>query len=84
MRLSKAAQAFIYRSLIILLIITSYMVECGFSAVLPYTDFYYYFDILFILPAQILIFSTFYKSTGYDYLYRIYGHYKYNFSYSLV
>ena len=84
MRLSKAAQAFMYRSMIIVLIVVSYMIECGFSAVLPYTDFYYYFVILFIVPIQILIYSTFYKSVGYDYLYRIYGHYKYNFSYSLV
>lgn len=83
-RLSKAAQAFIYRSLIITLLIVSYMFECGFTAMLPFTSFYYYFVILFIIPIQILIFSTFYKGIGFDYLYRIYGHYKYNFSYSLV
>jgi hypothetical protein len=39
---------------------------------------------LFIAPAEILIYSTFYKDVGYEYLYRIYGHYKYNFSFSLV
>ena len=31
-----------------------------------------------------MIYSTFYKDVGYEYLYRIYGHYKYNFSFSLV
>lgn len=31
-----------------------------------------------------MIYSTFYKDVGYEYLYRIYGHYRYNFSFSLV
>lgn len=84
MRLSKAAQAFFYRSLITFLILTSYMIQSGFSGQLPYTSFYYYFFMLFIAPGQILIYSTFYKDVGYEYLYRIYGHYKYNFSFSLV
>ena len=39
---------------------------------------------LFISPSCILCHSTFYKDVGYEYLYRIYGHYKYNFSFSLV
>jgi len=39
---------------------------------------------LIIAPSEILIYSTFYKDVGYEYLYRIYGHYKYNFSFSLV
>jgi len=39
---------------------------------------------LIIAPSEILIYSTFYKDVSYEYLYRIYGHYKYNFSFSLV
>jgi hypothetical protein len=39
---------------------------------------------LLIAPAEILIYSTFYKDVGYEFLYRVYGHYKYNFSFSLV
>jgi hypothetical protein len=39
---------------------------------------------LLLAPAKILIYSTFYKDVSYEYLYRIYGHYKYNFSFSLV
>lgn len=48
------------------------------------TNFYYYTFMLLLAPAKILIYSTFYKDVGYEYLYRIYGHYKYNFSFSLV
>ena len=39
---------------------------------------------LFLAPAEILIYAIFYKDYAYDYLYRIMGHYKYNFSFSLV
>lgn len=39
---------------------------------------------LFIEPLKILVFAIFYKDYAYDYLYRIFGHYKYNFSFSLV
>lgn len=39
---------------------------------------------LFIAPGEILVHSTFYKDVGYEYLYRIHGHYKYNFSFSIV
>lgn len=84
MRLSKAAQAFFYRSLISFLILFSYMIKSGFSGAIPYTDIYFYMFMIFLAPAEILIYSTFYKDYGYDYLYRIYGHYKYNFSFSLV
>ena len=39
---------------------------------------------LLIAPGEILIYSIFYKDVSYEDLYRIYGHYKYNFSFSLV
>ena len=39
---------------------------------------------LFLAPGEILIYAIFYKDYAYDYLYRIFGHYKYNFSFSLV
>ena len=84
MRLSKAAQAFFYRSLIAFLIVTTYMIQSGFSGQLPFTNFYYYMFMLVIAPLSILVFSMLYKDVGYEYLYRIYGHYKYNFSFSLV
>ena len=42
-----------------------------------------YVFMLFISPLQLFIFSCFYKQAGHDYYYRIYGHYKYNFSYNL-
>ena len=60
------------------------MIKSGFSGAIPYTDIYFYMFMIFLAPAEILIYSTFYKDYGYDYLYRIYGHYKYNFSFSLV
>ena len=84
MRLSKAAQAFYYRSLITFLILTTYMIESGFSGKLPYTNFFYYTFMLFIAPSCILVHATFFKDASYEYLYRIYGHYKYNFSFNLV
>ena len=84
MRLSKAAQAFIYRSLISFLILMTYMIMSGSSGSLPYTNFYYFMFMVFLAPCEILIYSIFYKDYAYDVLYRIYGHYKYNFSFSLV
>lgn len=39
---------------------------------------------LFLAPGEILIYAIFYKDYGYDFLYRIFGHYKYNFSFTLV
>ena len=84
MRLSKAAQAFFYRSLISFLILFTYMIKSGFSGAIPYTDVYFYMFMIFLAPIEILVYATFYKDYGYDYLYRIYGHYKYNFSFSLV
>ena len=84
MRLSKAAQAFWYRSFISFLILFTYMIKSGFSGAIPYTDVYFYMFMIFLAPLEILIYATFYKDYAYDYLYRIYGHYKYNFSFSLV
>jgi hypothetical protein len=84
MRLSKAAQAFFYRSFVTFLILVTYMIESGFSGAMPYTNFFYFVFMLFLAPGQILIYAIFYKDFGYDYLYRIFGHYKYNFSFQLV
>lgn len=84
MRLSKAAQAFIYRSIIIFLILATYIAQSGFTGSLPYTYYFYFAFMLFLSPVEILIYAIFYKDYGYDYLYRIFGHYKYNFSFTLV
>jgi len=84
MRLSKAAQAFFYRSLISFLILFSYMIKSGFSGAIPYTEIYFVAFMIFLAPCEILVYAIFYKDYGYDYLYRISGHYKYNFSFSLV
>lgn len=84
MRLSKAAMAFFYRSLLIFLILSTYMIKSGFSGAMPYTENYYFVYMLFMEPLKILVFAIFYKDYAYDYLYRIFGHYKYNFSFSLV
>lgn len=84
MRLSKAAQAFFYRSLVTFLILSTYMIESGFSGAMPYTNFYYFVFMLFLAPGEILVYAIFYKDYANDYLYRIFGHYKYNFSFSLV
>lgn len=84
MRLSKAALAFFYRSLLCFLILSTYMIKSGFSGAMPYTMTYYFTFMLFIAPLEILVYAIFYKDYAYDYLYRIFGHYKYNFSFSLV
>jgi hypothetical protein len=60
------------------------MIESGFSGAMPYTNFYYFVFMLFLAPGEILVYAIFYKDYAYDYLYRIFGHYKYNFSFSLV
>ena len=84
MRLSKASQAFFYRSFVTFLIIATYMIESGFSGAIPYSNFFYLIFMVFLAPAEILIYAIYYKDYAYDYLYRIHGHYKYNFSFSLV
>ena len=60
------------------------MIQSGFSGAMPYTNFYYFFFMLFLAPGSILVYATLYKDYGYDCLYRIYGHYKYNFSFTIV
>lgn len=40
--------------------------------------------VLILSPFEILVHSVFYKENGYDFVYRIFGHYKHNFTYSLV
>jgi len=60
------------------------MIRSGFSGAMPYTNFFYFIFMLFLAPGEILIYAIFFKDYGYDYLYRIFGHYKYNFSFSLV
>jgi len=84
MRLSKASQAFFYRSLMTFLIVVTYMTRSGFSGSIPFTDVYYFGFMIFIAPIQILVYAIFFKDYGYDNFYRIYGHYKYNFSFTLV
>jgi class 3 adenylate cyclase len=84
MRLSKAGQAFFYRSLITFLVLATYMIESGFSGAIPFTNFYYFVFMLFLAPAEILTYAIYYKDYAHDYLYRIFGHYKYNFSFTLV
>ena len=84
MRLSKAVQAFFYRSLVTFLILATYMIESGFSGAIPYTNFYYFVFMLFLAPSEILVYAIYFKDYAHDYLYRIFGHYKYNFSFTLV
>lgn len=60
------------------------MIRSGFSGAIPYTNFYYFVFMLFLAPGEILIYAIFYKDYAYDYLYRIFGHYRYNFSFTLV
>ena len=51
------------------------MLKSGFSGAIPYTQLYFLMFMLFIAPAEILVYAIFYKDYGYDYLYRISGHY---------
>ena len=60
------------------------MVENGFSGSLGVTGFYYFMFVILLSPIEILIYSLFYKDYAYDHYYRIFGHYKLIFSYSLV
>ena len=62
----------------------TYFIQSAFSAALPFTDSYYFIMMLILTPFQILIFAIFYKDYGNEYYYRIFGHYKYNFSFTLV
>ena len=60
------------------------MIESGFTSTIPYTYYFYLVFMLILAPLEILVYSIFYKNFANDYLYRIFGHYKYNFSFTLV
>ena len=60
------------------------MLNSGFSGAIPYKNTYFTIFMIFLAPIEILLYSIFFKDYGYDILYRIYGHYKYNFSFTLV
>jgi len=66
------------------LIVVTYMTRSSFSGSIPFTGVYYFGFMIFIAPMQILVYAIFFKDYGYDNFYRIYGHYKYNFSFTLV
>lgn len=68
----------------LLAILVSHMVNSAFSTSIPFLDTFYFFFMLFLSPLQILVFATFYKDYGNEYYYRIFGHYKYNFSFTMV
>ena len=84
LRISKAAQAFFYIFSLLFLVLATYMMRSGFTGSIPFTNFYYFLFQIFLAPASILIYAIFYKDIGYEYLYRIFGHYQYNFSFNLV
>jgi len=73
-----------YRSMLILVILLTYMFNSAFSAAIPFTDTFYFVFMLLLSPIQILIYAIFYKDYGNEYYYRIFGHYKYNFSFTMV
>ena len=50
LRLSKAVQAFIYKSFITVMIIITYMISSAFSAAIPYLDSYYFFYTIILAP----------------------------------
>lgn len=83
-RLSKAVQAFIYKTFLLFAILVTYMVSSAFSTSIPFLDSFYFFFMLFLSPLQVLVFAMFYKDYGNEYYYRIFGHYKYNFSFTMV
>lgn len=60
MRLSKASQAFFYRSLITFLILFTYMLNSGFSGAIPYKDAYFTIFMIFLAPLEILVYAIFY------------------------
>jgi len=66
------------------MLLGTYMIEAGFSGKLPTRTFYYTSFIVILSPIQILIYSMFYKDYAYDYRFRIFGHYKSNFSFEVI
>ena len=62
----------------------TYLITSAYSAAIPFKDTYYLVFILIFSPLQVLIYAMFYKNYGNEYYYRIFGHYKYNFSFTLV
>lgn len=83
-RISVVASAYFYRTVLLVLIMGGYFWQIGLSAMVPFTSFYYILFTLVLSPALILIQSVYYKDYGYDYRYRIFGHYKYNFCFNII
>lgn len=51
---------------------------------IPFRNFYFIAFIALIGPLQNLIFAVCFKDYGYDYKYRIFGHYKTNFAKKVI
>jgi hypothetical protein len=59
------------------------MMVNGFSAVFPVKEIVYISFLLIISPVQIFIFAIGYREVGFEYINRIYGEYKRNFTISI-
>mmetsp|Transcript_1508 Transcript_1508/g.2005 ORF Transcript_1508/g.2005 Transcript_1508/m.2005 type:complete len:179 (-) Transcript_1508:3498-4034(-) len=84
LRLAKAVQGFIYRTLLSFLTLGTYMIRSGFSGQVPYRQFYFTCFIVVLSPLQILIYATFFRDYAYNCRYRIFGLYRYNFMFKVV
>mmetsp|Transcript_1509 Transcript_1509/g.2022 ORF Transcript_1509/g.2022 Transcript_1509/m.2022 type:complete len:154 (-) Transcript_1509:3570-4031(-) len=84
LRLSQAMQGFVYKSVLLVLILGTTVIQSGSSGQMPYRNFYYMAVSLLLGPAQILIYAMLFKDYAYEYRFRIFGHYKDNYSFKMV
>jgi len=60
------------------------MIDSGFSGSLPYRMLYFISSLIVLTPIQVLILAIFHKDYAYDFRFRIFGHYKSNFSFQIA
>lgn len=84
LRISRATQAFLYRTMIALIFIGFNIFISGLSDTVPFSNFFHFFLMLIQTPGEILVYAMFFKDYGHDFLYRIFGSYKYNFTFSSI
>lgn len=78
-RLVEMQNLYNYRTLLISIITLYYIFQNCFSAIAPFQSLFYTVFMIVITPAVYFIIGSTHKNFGFDYFYRIFGEYKYNF-----
>jgi energy-coupling factor transporter transmembrane protein EcfT len=82
-RINQVTIVTLYRTFFLVLIFGTFMIIHGFTASLPVKRMMVIMFFVIVSPIQIFMYGFTFKDVGYNYLYRIYGEYKRNFTVNL-